>query len=310
MLDNMLSNQDGMESVGELRLLQDHVNKTYSGGLAWNWTCTCREAMQDCKVWGRVAELLEADGTTSFSEVNTRTDVNCRTKGFHRSMLLALLLPFRGVRRRFWGKAYKTEQLRTLGESCYRVLSGFSKVVGADTVIDSSKTVEQLHALIAAKPDDVTLKVVHVVRDGRAVLYSKIKRAEEYSKKADEYRGYGASFSLISTIRGWCYINFQIAISKCFFERRDFMTVRYEDLCRDREATLKRICERLEIPFGEAMLFLSSEDKHNIGGSSHRFTWNAETPIRTDERWKEGMERWPKLAYYLFAGVPHKWFGY
>lgn len=58
------------------------------------------------------------------------------------------------------------------------------------------------------------------------------------------------------------------------------------------------------------MLHLSNANKHNAGGSPHRFAWNAATPIRLDERWKQGLSVWKRFVYYLVGGLVHKRLGY
>lgn len=302
MLDNLLSNHPKAESVGELAQLNSHLNRGKIG-VSWDWKCTCGKAVDACPVWSRVAEVYEREHGHSLNDVETKVEKSARSRFFHGAVLLASLLPIKKSRGWLLQYAYRRERLEEIGRDLHRIIGIFSQSTDAEIVIDSSKRVEQLYALPAAKPADVELKVIHVVRDGRAVLYSKNKRAEQYKQ-------YGSSFKLIGAIRGWCYVNLQILNMKCFFKAEDWMIVRYEDLCNDRPETLRRICEQFAIPFDEAMVHLASENKHNIGGTSHRFTWNAETPIRLDERWKAGLPRWQRMIYYLTAGAFHKRLGY
>jgi len=302
LLDNMMSNHPQADSVGELRQLASHVNKEGTAAV-WNWVCTCGKSIDECSVWNQVRRIYEKEQGKSFADIETGRMVDNRSAVFHPAMLLTWLIPAKSVKRWLFRRAFRQEPLQELGQTCYCLFDAFSRTVDAEIIIDSSKSVQQLHALIAAKPADVELKAIHIVRDGRSVLYSKMKRAEQYEE-------YGASFKLISAIRDWCYINLQILNTRCFFESKDMLTIRYEDLCNHREATLKRICTSFGIVFDEAMLHLSGENKHNIGGSSHRFDWNAQTPIRVDERWKKGMPALHKLTYYLTAGILHKCLGY
>jgi len=301
-LDNLLSNHPSTETVGELQYLSNHINKT-GIGVSYGWICTCGQSLDECRVWSRVKEIFEKETGRAFSDATTEVDKSCRSKSFHYLMLLATLIPISSVRRRLINAAYDQRKLEAIGRDCFLLLDIFSRITGAEIVIDSSKRADQLQALIKTKPANVDLKVIHIVRDGRAVVYSKMKRAEQYKK-------YGASFGMISAVRGWCYSNAKILNVQCYFQPKDVVTVRYEDLCGNREATMKKICKSLGISFEERMLCLSSKNKHNIAGTSHRFTWNAETPIKLDERWKSGITGLQMIIYYAIASYWHKRFGY
>jgi sulfotransferase family protein len=309
LLDNMISNHPQIESVGELRQLTAHINMQpsdaamYPSAFVQNRVCTCTKPFHECSVWSQVRDIYEAEQERPFVNVETGCSKDLRSRIFHLAMLLAWLIPVRGIRRWLFCRAFSQEPLEKSGHTCYQLLDAFSRTVDVETIVDSSKTVQQLYAMIAARPKDCGLKVIHLVRDGRAVTYSKLKRAQQY-------RDLGVSFKLIPAIRGWCYINLQISLSRCFFGSTDFTTIRYEDLCQDRESTLRKACEKLDLPFDAAMLYLSTDDKHNVGGSSHRFDWNAATSIEVDNRWKTGMRAWHKVAYYIVAGMLHKRLGY
>ncbi|MFW6114624.1 MAG: sulfotransferase [bacterium] len=303
MLDNLLSNHPDAESVGELGQLTSHLNKGHTG-VSWNWTCSCGDSMEACPVWTRTAALYERKDQRGLKDVQTRVAPDARSPFFHILMLLASLVPVQKVRRWLLLRCYRRASFEDIGRELHCVIDAFRGATGAEIFIDSSKRVAELHALIAAKPSDVQLKLIHLVRDGRAVLYSKNNRSEQNKQYND------TSFKLIAAIRGWCYINLQILNTMCFFDSKDRITIRYEDLCRDREATLKKICSGFDLTFDEAMLHLSNANKHNVGGSPHRFTWNAATPIRLDERWRQGLSVWKRFVYYLVGGLVHKRLGY
>ena len=49
-------------------------------------------------------------------------------------------------------------------------------------------------------------------------------------------------------------------------------------------------------------------DKHNVGGSQHRFENTNE--IKLDQRWKSNMDLSKQLAYFSTAFLLNKFFGY
>lgn len=302
MLDNFLSNSPEVKSIGELRNLPSHLNKT-GPGAEWNWSCTCGKSFRDCHVWADVRRRYEADTGQHFLSVETCSENFHRTRLFYAYLLFAALIPIRRVRQVLLLRAYRLDSLREIGHSCYQILDAFGRSTGSETIIDSSKTPEYLLALILARPKDIELKVIHLIRDGRAVLHSKRIRAEEGD-------GRDAVFKIVPSTRAWCVTNLQLLLSRSLFGPEDVIVVHYEDICSDREGVLKNICARLGIPFDKHMLHLSRDGKHNIGGSAHRFAWSVETPVRLDQRWKSGMPWHHKAVYYMVAGIFHKTFGY
>jgi hypothetical protein len=200
-------------------------------------------------------------------------------------------------------QTYQNNRRREIGENCHHVLEAFGRAVNADILIDSSKTVDHLFGLISANPENVRIKLIHLTRDVRAVVYSKMKRAEQYKK-------YGAVFNWLPTLRHWYTLNQQLIAMKALFDDKDVIRIRYEDLCQQREKTLRSICEHFEIDFSEEMLHLSHTNKHNISGSSHRFTWDSKTPIHLDQRWKSRLPKWQAFLSLMIAYNLFKRLGY
>jgi len=187
-----------------------------------------------------------------------------------------------------------------MGEDLYHTIRAFAEVQKVPRVVDSSKRAAHLLALIEARPEDVNLKVIHLVRDGRAVLYSKMKRSEEF----------GLSFRPLSAVRGWVYNNLQIGSLRKLLPGRESIRIRYEDLCQDTESVIRRVCQQLEITYDPAMVRISDQERHSVGGSPHRFKWKESTPIRLDERWKGNLPGPCQWLYWPVAGWLHKFYGY
>jgi len=81
------------------------------------------------------------------------------------------------------------------------------------------------------------LKIIHILRDGRANVYSKMKRAELPLKQACDRWKYAVSV----------YKYLQNNCEHCFF-------LRYEDLIRDPSGQLHQLCKFIGIPFRQEML--------------------------------------------------------
>lgn len=295
LLDNLLSNHPDAESVGELRQLSSHLRHE-TAGRTWNWRCTCGLSLTDCPVWTATAKTFEHKTGVPLSGVDTVTGRAHRT-ALNRPLTCATILLSHRLRRRFMPHAYATRELEDVGKRAYQIIEAYRAETNARIIIDSSKTPEHLYALIAARPQNYQLKVIHLIRDGRAVLYSAMNRAFENRDHFSLWRATGA----------WCNTNLQIAGLRGLIERSDWLTVRYEDLCAHPQDTVRNICNAFQLPFNSKMLGLSHEGKHNIGGSPHRFNWAESTGIRLDTRWRSGLQLSHKLFYYGVAGGVHAW---
>ena len=72
------------------------------------------------------------------------------------------------------------------------------------------------------------------------------------------------------------------------------MVVFYEDLCRDNEATLRRVTEFCGLPYDEAMQRPADQKHHFIGPSRSPYL-KGSNELRVDERWRTEL-RAPLLA--------------
>lgn len=259
--------------------------------------------MEDCSVWSRAEKLYAQEHGHSLREVETKVSHNACSRMVRIGMLFGSLISMKHSCRFMIRHAYRPDLLAKAGKDLHQVIDAFQKATGAEIVIDSSKRVEQYRALLAAKPVDSELKLIHLVRDGRAVLHSKMERAIKSAQHGCEVR-------LMPAIHEWCCVNLEILNTMGLVDARDSITIRYEDLCEYRETSLRRICKKFGFAFDDAMLRLSSDQKHNVGGSQHRFAWNANTQICLDERWKHRLNAWQRLVYHVLAGSVHKRLGY
>lgn len=302
LLDNLISNHPAIRSVGEMTQLTSHLNKGRIG-VSWDWRCTCGSQLDECPVWGAVSRKYEQEYARPLASVDTRPDPKVQAWGYRLKSYLSFFMPGDKMKKGLTRQAYQSEFLKEYGSELIRILEKFCSVSRCEIVVDSSKTAEYFLCLREACPPDVELKLIHLVRDGRAVLFSKKKRAEKYKE-------YGLEFKLLPSIRGWWFINRQLAAVKALLDPVDVLDVRYEDLCRDLNTEMQRISDFAGISFCREMLYLTNMDKHNIGGTSHRLSWSSDTSITLDERWKDGLSSGEKCLFWALAGRLQRRLGY
>jgi hypothetical protein len=161
-----------------------------------------------------------------------------------------------------------------------------------EVAVDASKGVRRLVAL--EKTGLYDFRVIHLVRNGRAVVHS-------YRKK-----GYG----FLSSFRRW--------FIPAVFTRRVMspalrsatLTVKYEDLCDNPEKVLKTVCHHVRLPYSDKMLAYRSAPYIGVGGN-RMGSKKGITDIRKDESWRnEGLSLDAILFWLFLGGWVNHWYGY
>jgi hypothetical protein len=171
-----------------------------------------------------------------------------------------------------------------------RLYAAAAEVSGCELVIDSSKHPSLAHCLRWAP--GVDLRVVHLVRDSRAVAYSwgrQVRRPdtdrESYMTRyspavaAVQWNGQNAAFYLLARLG--CPV----------------MRLKYEDFVAAPRAALDRIAAFAGLPAGSGFAFLGTgaggwsaelELGHSVSGNPMRFA-TGKVAISRDERWRADM---------------------
>jgi hypothetical protein len=234
------------------------------------YTCSCGKRIKVCSFWSKVAEEMTLSGQ-NFDPSNF--DTKFRLEG-RLGSLLHISLPHRrlevirdrivttlpGVRRRV---EYLLERNKCLAMA---ILAAAGKSI----FFDASKSPELIRFLLA--DPSVNLRVVHLVRDARAVSYSRQKNQ-------------GAS-NWNHVVTKWIRINRAIERQLTRLPAERWIRIRYEDLCRSPQATMSRFfafcgARPFQIPtrleFGE----------HHIVGNRMRLSGVDE--IRLDDTWRREL---------------------
>jgi hypothetical protein len=262
LLDLLLGSGKGYCSSGELR----RFDELYDA----DEVCTCGDRLVECPFWNAV---LAREGETVAKTASTRAP-----KGKRLLSVASLLIRGRvkrdAVTERYW-----------------RRIVAIGEVANADVVVDSSKMPDHL-ALVLASPG-CRAAVIHLVRDGRAVAYSKGQRT-------------GTAFWRAAT--SWLLTNLQILRVLRAHPNVPTVRIRYEDLCRDVTGTLSSALETLGLSYDERMSVLQKDGRHNLGGSPHRFE-KSDIDVRLDTRWQSAVT--PRMRrQFVFFGWLNRTFGY
>jgi hypothetical protein len=179
-----------------------------------------------------------------------------------------------------------------IGENSWDVADAMAAVSGRPFVVDSSKSPLRLKLLYMLRRDRV--RIVHLVRDGRAVAASAMRRREMSASMA---------------ARIWKRDNQNLAVMLATVPSRLKVRVQYEALCEDPARELSRIGGFLGLDFNGAIPTLGQRPVHNIPGNPMLFNGSRRT-IAKDERWRRDLSNQDLAAFERAAGRLNRSFGY
>lgn len=294
LLDLLLGSHPEAISLGEITQL--------SKNLALNTLCSCGAPARDCDLWRSVVDRLALD--ERFARIRERpydlylglfeagTVIDAR----HQTPLRKL------YRRAVHAAAYVRWRTGLLPELVTEPLAAGARnkhdlyrIVAALTakslLVDSSKHYLEAVSLHRAAPERT--KIVHLVRDGRAVFYSGLKRG--WTRRA----ALGAWLN--SNRRALKMLESAVAPS-------GLMRVRYENLAEDPRRELERICGFLGVPFDARMLDFRAHVHHVLSGNDMRL--KSDAAIRADTAWRRRLAPRDLEYFERRAGAFNRALGY
>ncbi|MES1245478.1 MAG: sulfotransferase [Acidobacteriota bacterium] len=257
------------------------------------YVCSCGERIGDCPFWRRISAEMAARGI--LYDVR-RNEASFSTNGVGRVSHLLLSAEPRG-------RVLETARSAALAllpgarrelDRRLRINAALAEVVtglrGARAFLDASKRPGRL--LHLKRIPGLDLRVIHLVRDGRAVTRSTMRNLE---RSAEE----GA--------RSWAGAARDAERLRPRFPADRWLTLRHEDLCRDPTATLDRIHRFVGVTPGGGVPDFRSVDHHIIG---NRMRLSHTSEIRLDERWRTEMPAAQIRAVERIAGPALERYGY
>lgn len=270
LLGGLLATATGAFNAGELHLLW----RSMTDGRV----CTCGTPVLSCPVWSEVRARVERRMGLDLATIQAIDRSGIRERSFLRRRDLPEL-------------DRRLLELRTQTELA---LSG---LLDTRSLIDSSKSASTAWLALALERP---IHLVHVVRDPRAVAFSKSRPHADPSMAG---RPMPAGGALASSFQ-WLVVN--AAIERLQRQSRTEATsVRYEDLALAPEETLSQLTGE---PSPPQPLAFSALDSHAIGGNPGRFMHDQQ--ISVDTRWQTGMSVTAKTTVAALTLLPRHRYGY
>ncbi len=271
LLDRMLSAVPGFAGVGEVRFI-------WLWGVKANLACGCGAAFLECPFWARVGD--EAYG--GWHKIDPGEMISLQRSVARIRYLPFLLVP--GLSRSFDARLARHAEVVV---PLYRAIRSVS---GASVVVDSSK--DALYAYVLARVPGLRMRVVHLVRDSRAVVYSwtkAFKRPDVGARVMPMPRDSVAG----ATVR-WALFNVLFDLIPTTGVRR--VLVRYESLVEQPSRELGEAVRLVGVRPGEGELSFLEDGAarlgvhHTIAGNPRRLE-RGKVPLRVDDEWKEKLPR-------------------
>jgi hypothetical protein len=235
------------------------IRNTWQRGILENRICTCNAHFAECDFWRTVIERLPFPAEQQAEKLS----------GLHREAVRPPFgFPFRGTE---MSQADRTA-FAAPTEALY---AAAGDVAGVRQLVDSSKS--PLYAAFLRRLPTIDLRVVHVVRDPRATVYSHLRRHSF---------GYGETFKLSL----W-WLRSNLAIEKLAGTGVPYTRIRYEDFVENPARSLCLITDALglsrsRLPIEGRVARLSK--KHIISGNRARGETGAIT-LHDDSEWRSEL---------------------
>ena len=262
-------------------------------GLGKNELCGCGRPFRECPFWSEVGQIAFG----GWENFDTDRALALKHAVDRNRMLPRLLLTWRfGQFRR---------DLRDYVALYDAIYAAAAKISGAKVVVDSSKHASLAMCLRRASTSRV--RIVHVVRDSPAVVYSWTKVVAR-PEAADDVM---AQYTPLRAAMWWNAYNLMFAAVRA--TRIPYRRVRYEDFMAAPLATVRNVAAWAASESDPAE-YLSNETiqlspGHTVAGNPMRFK-QGEIAIRRDQEWASAMSPGLQRRVRLWT-LPFRWrYGY
>jgi hypothetical protein len=186
------------------------------------------------------------------------------------------------------------------------------KYYHARLFVDKGNHALRLKYLLRIPSFDV--KVIRLIRDGRAVALTYMDPAGFADAEDPALRGGGSGgqrederLSMAQAAHQWRRCNEEAENVLRGLDKSQWIEVRYEELCKDKENTLGRLFKFLGLdPDKRAREFRTVE--HHVVGNGMRL--DATSEIQLDERWRDKLTEYDLRVFDDVAGEKNRRYGY
>lgn len=202
----------------------------------------------------------------------------------------------------------KTEKFKSFSNVVTGLYRAIQAMTGKPIVLDSSKN--PVRAIALTYMDQIDLKVIHLVRDGRGVAWSLKK-----SYKKDITHGIQHDLParpVYRTALFWRLTNVCSELAMKNAGEAACLRIRYEDLISDPVNTLESLGNLCDLDFSDLALRLERGDAFDVGHTvaGSRIRMEGRIRMLPDLEWEENLTAVDKMIFWVLAGRMAKRYGY
>ena len=306
LLAMLLGSHPEVCTVGELKLT--------SMGDVDRYLCSCGKRIKECEFWTAINQDMSERGF-EFDITNAGTDIRTGATAYTRWLLRPLhreplLERFRDLALALssaWRANLKQIQARNLA-----LIESVMSRTGKRVIVDSSKIGIRLKYLL--KNRGIEVKIIRLVRDGRAVALSYMDPAEFADASDPELRGGGTGgrreserLSIKDGAYEWRRSNEEAEAILKSLGRSRWTEVHYEDLCEKTQETMERLFSFIGVEPRSGTLDFRSAN-HHVMGNGMRL--DSTSQISLDERWRSTLSKEDLKVFDSVAGDLNRRLGY
>lgn len=260
--------------------------------------CACGEPINICPFWSgvikRVVDRLNITSEDWTEEFSTTVLTDRVAAGVCDLRLIDVLLLIGSYRLMRMAANLSSECSRHIRvtENSWLLFDVVAQKNQTPVVVDSTKNAARMKLLYMARP--MSVRVIHLIRDGRAVAHS-LRRM------------YGTDIAQAALQWKRANRNVEFVLKTVPASRQ--LLVHYEKLCRQPQQVLTRIARFAGLNFTDDMTRLRSHGCHQIPGNRLLFQ-RGELEIREDETWVREFSPKDASRFDAVAGSLNRRYGY
>ncbi len=271
--------------VGELRFIWDR-------GFKENWMCGNGKQFLDHPFWKIICEEV-------FPGNNLNIAIDKIFRSSERGHILDGTRPL--IRKRdllFRDKQVVVNRIKTNYQEyiqyLHKLYRAIFKLSAAEIIIDTSK--EPIYGLIVNNIKDYNIIYVHLIRDSRAVVNSRVNNKKENKISKNYKTKMGEGRTIFNTTIDWIKRNYYI--SKHFADHKNYVQIKFEDfVCKPHiyiEILNKYLYHKLDV--------IDYDKQENIvfSGNPSRFS-SGKIELKYTENWQKQLKKIDKATVKLMT---------
>lgn len=251
--------------------------------------CSCQAPLINCKFWSSV-----------MNDWLSKVDDDNIDSGLKKWGNIEGVFSLKSWLKMYFGIGQKSKEFEEYLNSTTEFYRSLQYHSNKEIVVDISKN--PLRAWALEKNPNIDLRMVHLVRDGRAVAWSLKKNAKEQNRKRPTWRA--AMF--------WVVINRLTNLVRSKVEHKT--VVRYEDFIENPGIILKQIGLMSEVDFSSIINKIESNDdfviEHVMAGNAIRKANTIKFQTSNSEGWKNKLRPGSKSLFKTLSFSSLKKFNY